>query len=457
MTGADTTLVSDVRTALRGAGALDPGEICLVAVSGGRDSMVLLDVCGEIGETEGAFVVGTVDHGLRPFGAETGLVERLCAARRIPWRLEGLEPDLRERARAQGRSLEDQARRERYAALDRLADALGATRILTAHTVEDQAETVLLRLLRGAGPLGLAGILPARGPRVLRPLLGVSRGAVAARAEARRLPWVRDPGNEDSTLRRSRLRGLLPALEAAAPGAATVLARDAAVAADHAAGLRAWALEHFCLGVDASLPLMLSLERVGRGPAARVRLHALLRALGLAHRLERGHFEILEDLVVGAEGRSADLPDGLHASKRGDHLHLGTVPEASRRQVLEIPGPGRHASPVGVLEVTTEGPVDPVTDPQVEVLFDQGAVRFPLRLRPPRSGERFEPFGFKGHTRLVSDLLSEEKIPRHARGLPRILEDGDGRALWIAGCRRGSVAVLGPDTAAVLRVRLVED
>jgi len=443
-----------VRDALNAVGALEPGVTCLVAVSGGRDSMVLLDICREIGRTEGRFVAGTVDHGLRPFRAEAGLVERFCAARDIPWRLISLDPGLRERAREEGRSLEDRARRERYAALDALADTLAASRILTAHTLDDQAETVLLRLLRGAGPGGLAGIRAALSQRILRPLLAVTRDAVAGHAETRRLPWVRDPGNEDEALRRVRLRALLSDLDAAAPGAAGVLARNADVAADQAAGLRAWALEHFGLTEDASLPLDLPLDLVGTGPAARVRLHALLRALGLADRLERSHLEIMEDLAAGPEGRRADLPGDLEAARRGDRLHLGPAEPPPRADAVEITGPGCCDTPLGVLDAAESEPGEPLADQRVEAQFDAASVRWPLRLRSPRRGERIRPFGLSGHTRLISDLLSEARVPRALRRVPRVLEDADGQVLWLVGCRRSSAATVGADTTSVLRLRL---
>ncbi len=457
MTRVVATLESIVRAALREAGALAAGEICLVAVSGGRDSMVLLDLCAAIGETEGAFVAGTVDHGLRAFEAELGIIQRACSGRQVPWRAEALPAGLRERARSEGRSLEDQARRERYAALDRLADGLGATRILTAHTVEDQAETVLLRMLRGAGPTGLAGILPRRGPRVLRPLLGGGRAGVAAWADAHTIPWVRDPGNTDHAVRRTQVRWVLRALETAGAGGAAVMARNADVAADHGAGLRDWALEHFRLGADAGVPLVLAVERVGRGAVARVRLHALLGALGLGARIERSHVEALADLAAGAEGRHADLPGGLRASRRGDRLHLGPGTRTdSPGDLISILGPGTYETPIGVLEVTEAGAGDPLTDPRVEVVFDRGAVDYPLRLRTHRLGERVAVHGLHGHRRLVSDLLSEARVPRHRRSEPWILEGSDAQVLWVVGCRRGDVGAVDADTETVLRIRLQE-
>jgi len=449
----DPALMDAVRAALRTVGALSGDAPWLLAVSGGQDSMVLLDLCFELGGA-GRIRAATVDHGLRPFTAETRLLERWCGERGIPWRLLRLAPDLR--SRAADRGLEAQARSERYDALFAMADEVGASRVLTAHTRDDQAETVLLRLLRGAGPLGLAGIHASRPGRLLRPLLGVGRDAVAAYADRRTLPWVRDPGNEDLDVRRCRVRAILPALEAAAPGAAAVLARDAAVAADHAAGLRAWALEHFELSSDASLPLDLPLARVGRGPVARLRIHALLRALGAADGLTRSHLEALADLAAGRDGRAADLPGDLVATRRGSILHLG--PRAATRcpDAVEIHGPGRHPTPLGLLEITEEARGDPIADDQREVRFDRAAVRFPLRLRAPRRGERFAPWGLGGHTRLVSRLLADGKVPRHRRPLPRILEDAEGQVLWLVGCRRSTAAPVREGTAVVLLARLTE-
>ena len=449
----DPVLVEAVRDVLHSVGAFSGDTPWLLAVSGGRDSMVLLDLCFELG---GASRVraATVDHGLRPFTAEAGLVARWCGERGIPWRLLRLAPGLR--GRAADRGAEAQARTERYDALFALADEVGASRVLTAHTRDDQAETVLLRLLRGAGPMGLAGIQAGSSGRLLRPLLGVGRDAVAAHADRRTLPWVRDPGNEDLDIRRCRVRAILPALEAAAPGAAAVLARDAAVAADHAAGLRAWALEHFDLPSDASLPLDLPLARVGRGAVARVRIHALLRALGAADGLTRSHMEALADIASGRDGRAADLPGDLVAVCRGLTLHLGPRDATPCPDIVEIPGPGRHPTPLGLLEITEEARGRLIADGRREIRFDRAAVRFPLRLRAPRRGERMAPWGLGGHTRLVSRLLADEKVPRHRRALPRVLEDAEGHVIWLVGCRRGVAAPVSEGTAVVLLARLTE-
>ncbi len=211
-----------LRALARAGRALDlPGRSVLVAMSGGVDSTVLLHGLHALREPLGLKLsVGHVNHGLRPDAEQD--VEAVRAHARaldLPIALERVEPGRLRRGRAsQARpTLQEASRRARYDALHRMAAELGAERIATAHTLDDQAETVLLRLLRGSGPEGLAGI-PERSPdgRVVRPLLGVSRAEVLAFARARRIAWREDPSNASPRFARSRLRTQwLPGLAAA--------------------------------------------------------------------------------------------------------------------------------------------------------------------------------------------------------------------------------------------------
>jgi tRNA(Ile)-lysidine synthase len=189
-----------------------PDTRLLVAVSGGIDSTALLEALGELAPEFGLeLVVGHVNHGLR--GAEADADQSLVAAQaaRLGLRFGArrVDPGRLRRGRPSARrpTLQEAARRVRYAALRELADELGAGPIATAHTADDQAETVLLRLLRGTGPAGLGGI-PERSPdgRVVRPLLGVPRREVETFARERGLTWREDPSNRSPRFARSRLR-----------------------------------------------------------------------------------------------------------------------------------------------------------------------------------------------------------------------------------------------------------
>jgi tRNA(Ile)-lysidine synthase len=214
--------VADVRVAvrreLRGLGGL-----VLVACSGGPDSLALAAATAfeapRLGLRAGLL---TVDHGLQPGSATQAAGVRDWAE------TAGLDPAEVLTVTVDGPGGPEAAARDaRYAALDAAADRLGAAGVLLGHTREDQAETVLLAMARGAGARALGGMPPRRG-RYRRPLLGLPRSVTAAACAAEGLPVWSDPHNADPAYARARVRALLPALEAAAgPGAVAGLARTA--------------------------------------------------------------------------------------------------------------------------------------------------------------------------------------------------------------------------------------
>ncbi len=247
-------LPARVARAIRERALLARGDRCLVAVSGGPDSVALLDILATLAPRLGiALVVGHVDHGLRGEEGQAAarLVERLAAGRGVPFAEVRLEPP-REGVWPSEASL----RRARYAALARLARRAGCSAVAVGHSRDDQAETVLLRLLRGAGPRGLGGMAPARllpDPdggtplRLIRPLLDIPRAALAARVGSRGLPVHPDPTNADRRWLRNALRlDLMPLLRARVnPRLDEALAATAAILRDEDALLSAEAAAHF--------------------------------------------------------------------------------------------------------------------------------------------------------------------------------------------------------------------
>jgi tRNA(Ile)-lysidine synthase len=230
---AELRLVADraART-LAAAGAPEQGDGVAVAVSGGADSLALLHALRVLaGPRRWRLAVVTVDHGLRPgSAADAAFVADHAKALGLPARVRTLTPADLEPHRRSGP--EGAARAARYAALWPAADELGCRWLATGHTLDDQAETVLLQLLRGAGPDGLAG-MSVRNGRLLRPLLTVRRSETRACCAAAGLAWREDPTNaEDGPLRNRVRRRLLPLLEELRPGATQTLARTAALAAD---------------------------------------------------------------------------------------------------------------------------------------------------------------------------------------------------------------------------------
>ena len=218
--------------ALAAAGAPTPGDGVAVAVSGGADSLALLHALRALAGRRGwRLAVLTVDHGLRPgSAADAAFVADHAKTLGLPARVLTLAPGDLEPHRGAGP--EAAARAARYGALWPAADALGCPWLATGHTLDDQAETVLLQLLRGAGPDGLAGMAVRTG-RLLRPLLGARRTETRAACVAMGLAWREDPTNAEATPLRNRVRTqLLPLLEDLRPGATRTLARTATLAAD---------------------------------------------------------------------------------------------------------------------------------------------------------------------------------------------------------------------------------
>jgi tRNA(Ile)-lysidine synthase len=218
--------------ALAGAGVPESGDGVAVAVSGGADSLALLHALRVLaGPRRWRLAVLTVDHGLRPgSAADAAFVADHAKSLGLPVRVLTLTPGDLEAHQAAGG--EGAARAARYAALWRAADDLGCRWLATGHTLDDQAETVLLQLLRGAGPDGLAG-MPVRSGRLLRPLLAVRRSETRVCCAATALAWREDPTNATDGPLRNRVRHhLLPLLEQLRPGATRTLARTAALAAD---------------------------------------------------------------------------------------------------------------------------------------------------------------------------------------------------------------------------------
>ena len=204
----------EVARALDRDGVLHPGERVVVACSGGPDSSALVDALARLAPPRGlTLVVAHVDHGLRPGGAaEAEAVAGLAAGRSLP--VERLAVSV-----PPGPNLQERARTARHAVLRELASRIGATAIALGHTADDQAETVLMRALRGATPRSLGAMAPRSGA-LARPLLRVWRAETAGYCRALGLTPLDDPSNADPRHLRTRVRQeVIPVLEAVFPGA----------------------------------------------------------------------------------------------------------------------------------------------------------------------------------------------------------------------------------------------
>lgn len=389
----------------------------LVALSGGPDSTALAAALAVLRDRGALAAVHAlhVDHGLRPGGdAEALHAAGVCAALGVPF----------ERARVVvgAGNVQAEARRARYAALRAAATRLGATRIATGHTRTDQAETVLLRLLRGAGARGLAGIPPRRGA-VVRPLIDRSRAEGLAWLEARGLPFLEDPTNATDRFARNRLRRhLWPAVLALEPAAERALARAAdllrdderalarlarAAAGPRARGARAAA------GTD-----LAAFARAPRAVRRRVVRALFADAGGRTAALGAAHVARVLALARRRDGPRArtGLPGGLEARVRGGRLELGPpLPRAAGFPPVEVSGPGAFEAGGVRLALSAARPA---------------LVPWPLLVRPRRPGDRFRPDRGRGGKKLKAWLI-DRKVPAETRDSLLVVAAPDGSVVAV--------------------------
>jgi tRNA(Ile)-lysidine synthase len=445
-------LAEIVERTLRRHTMLTGGETVLVGVSGGADSVALLTSLLALAPAwQLRLHVLHVDHRLRPDSAADAEFVRVLAARLgVPVEVTVVDVG--------GGSVEAAARAVRYAALAAGADRVGATRIALGHTADDQAETVLMRLLEGAGVRGLAGIPPVRG-RIIRPLIEARHRDAVAACEAARLPWLEDPSNDDPKFFRNRVRHeLLPLLGAAYDrdivrrlNAVARAARQNVTAIEQIAARELERLadrsEHavtLSRGGLAALPDAVAAE-VLRLAAAGFGSRAPLRAWG-----HRG----LRRVLAPTPPRRPFRLGGVLVEVSGDRVRVAAAalpPLAAR--VLDVPG--RVALPeIGrALEalIVPAAAYELSRDPQ-RAAFDADRLPSRLQVRPRRRGDRLTAFG--GGERRLKSLLIDAKVPRWERGrLPVV--DAEGEIVWVAGLRRAAVAPVTATTERVLELRLV--
>jgi tRNA(Ile)-lysidine synthase len=423
---------------------LPPGGRVLVALSGGPDSVALLHVLQTLEQRGHLVVAGAAhfNHQLR--GAEADADELFCrelaAALRMPI-LVG-RGDVRRMAGDSGRSIEDAARTARYSFLNGAAVSLDAAAIAVGHSLEDQAETFLLRLIRGAGTAGLAGVRPRAGI-VIRPLLEISRADLRAYAAEHALAFREDSSNADVGIARNRVRlELLPHLQQFSPGIAGTLARQAAVARVDDEFLEGAAIEcarSIVLQEDNGVALdAAALAALHPALASRVARTAL-QAAAPGRFIGFQHVDDLLDLTRRADGSAVALP-GLVATRQGPRIVMGSAPAAplapfanSFSVPLSIPGEVEAAGWNVSADCPTGEPLQPLLARGHAVVVAAELLRHPLAVRSRRPGDRFKPIGMGGRGRKLQDFLVDRKVARADRDALPLVVDRDDRIIWVVG------------------------
>lgn len=416
----------------------------LVALSGGADSVALLLELhelygnGRILRLEAAHL----HHGIRAQDADrdAAFVQALCNRLNVPLHAERI--DVPRTAKESGQSMELAARNARYAFLERVRADRDLDCIAIGHHRDDQAETLLLHLLRGSGSDGLAG-MRIRSGRLIRPLLYTSKEEILAYLKERGQSFCTDATNFETDATRNRIRlNVIPVFETVNPSIRRTLAETAAHIAEDADYLNA-------LAEEAKRTCGMNREKLLHLPRP-VRLR-VLRDLLPYRDFTHADLDRLDALLRGNTGDTATLKNGVTAWLDAKDLRIGK-PENEPFSV-RVPRNGSVKLPNGTL---TAEPVDRAVIPcgGSDAYLDADRIKGAVTARNPVNGDRFTPLGMQG-TKLLSDYLSDRKIPRFERDIP-VLCDEHG-VVWVAGYTVDERMRVTADSKNILHYHYEED
>lgn len=418
--------------------------------------MTLLDAVAALSEEMALEVhIAHVDHGLREDSpADAEAVQAEAANRNIPFHVKRV--NVRLQAETTGSGIEAAARSLRYGVLASTAQAVGATVVMTGHTADDAVETILMNIARAGSLRALSGIPAERrlsdSVRVVRPLLGTRREEVMAYARERGLVWSEDRSNSEAVYLRNRIRHeLLPALTSVfGPGIGRNILRFGATMKELAEIVEPLidankVLRHTAEGVQISLTDVTDLPRVAIDTLLR-------RELGL-NTVDRDR---VHELTAAEVGSRSTLSGGRQALRERDLIVIlatGEAPPLTEEFEIDLTNdvtrsPYRLADVWLHVQLVDTSVNSPVELRQDAVAIDVDAIRGRLHCRPWQHGDRLRPRGMQG-SKLVSDVLTDAKIPHGRRNQVHVLADDEG-ILWICGLRQADRAVAGDGTIRAL-------
>lgn len=454
---------------------IPPGDKVLIAVSGGGDSVSLFSAMYELvrtGRLTATLAAAHLNHGLRAEDSDGD--EEFC--RGLTGRL-GIEfvserVSVKALAAERGIGVEEAARDARIEFLSRAAARIGAGRIALGHTMDDQAETVIFRAVRGTGLDGLAAMRPvqpwsevaagkAPGPVVIRPMLGLRRAELREYLRSTGQTWREDATNLDTAYSRNAVRlAMLPGMERINPKAVEALARLAELAgraSEHLRDEAVKALRDKLVDEPGAASAPVEALRTLDPAVMEFALRELARrATGSLEDLTYASVERMADLLEGGTGRAAELPGGAVAERSYERLvvRAAKAPEAEGWSAslkvpgeVEIPRVGRLSAALHERRppAAAEGALREVVD------FDAVGAPKTLAVRSRREGDRMSPMGLGG-TKKVKDILIDAKVPARERDLVPVVESERG-IIWLGGIRLDESAKVTPRTGRFLELR----
>jgi tRNA(Ile)-lysidine synthase len=363
-----------------------------------------------------------------------------------------------ERARLSGvpGNIQSLARDARYGFLDRAASDSGCNKVATGHTMNDQAETYLMRDIRGSGPSGLKGIPPVRGI-FIRPSIETKKTEIISYLNERGIQYLTDPTNQKPVYLRNRVRmELLPIIESINPNAVETLARAAEISRVEDEFMSARADDAYTdaltdnSGDSASLDIMkmLSMHTSIRRRVIRAAIGYVkgdLLSITYAHTLETERL-----IVADGTGKGIDLPGGVRIEIVYGNA-VFSVPMETVPYSYEMRVPGRTEVPEAGVTIMAEY-ATAASPGRTEAAVDPDKLTGPLAVRSRRPGDRFRPLGLGGSVRL-KDFFINEKVPRRERDTVPVIVSGDD-IVWVAGHRQDGRFAAAGDTENPIRLFL---
>lgn len=449
-------------TKVRNQNLFHPGETVVVAVSGGADSVALLDIMTRL-DCGLHLVVAHLNHCLR--GAESDADEAFVASLADNYHLPFVSQrcDVADLARRERLSLEDAGRRARYAFLEQTAAQYRGSSIALAHHQDDQAETVLIRLLRGSGGTGLSGMAGAAGEKLKRPLLQVSRAKLELYLKRRGLTFRTDSTNADTAILRNSIRHeLIPFLRRYNPKVSERLAATAEILAGDEElldGLTQAAYQKLAASESGRVNFQIEpLLRESRPLRLRLYRRALFELRGDLMRIGLAHLDAIDRLAASPRPNAeAKLPGAFKAWRCYGSLSIGhEAPQASPAWEQVVTGVGCYQLPNGAVLVVERmsRPESLDTGSRWSAFLSPDAVPFPWLLRNFRPGDRFTPLGMGGAQKVKDAFINEKVPPDLRRRIPLLLSEGE--IAWVPGVRLGERGRVGSCIDAVLRVEILE-
>lgn len=455
-------IIKKVKITVEKYNMLSIGDHVIVGLSGGPDSVCLLKILETLKSTYKLKISAAyIDHGLRPEETpkEIEFCKSLCESFNIPFYTQSV--DVKEYAKNEKINTQEAARILRYGALEQITLYINAHKIAVGHNADDQAETVIMRLLRGAGPPGLSGIPPVR-KKIIRPLIEVERGEIEKFLKENQIQYIIDSSNETLKYLRNKIRDqLMPVIKSISPMAIKIISNTADILRE----------ENDYINVTVTKSLMRLMSRKTDksveffcNPMEVLNIVILRRALRFAidsvSSLRALTYDHIEDIIKliknGKPGDRVYLPNNVRAIKGYATLVItAEPPKKLSTYIINEPQDVylKEASAVLQLKEIKKDEIQSFGDGKNTIYVDMDKIKLPLIVRARSPGDYFYPFGF-GKRKKLQDFFVDEKVPRDERDTVPVIES-DGNIVFIAGYRVDDRFKIDDNTKRCLEIKFL--